>query len=155
MVSLVVKVNGSESRHPINGVAVVGRDRTCDVVLDGDKLSSRQNTKIFTDGRRFLVEDLSSRNGTFLNGVRLKEVQALQDGDEIRVGNAVILFEDPTSAPAVPRVRRAPSSAPAISAADEAQRAFLSFFSLILTLLIFGTTAVLSKLLFTLMLKGS
>lgn len=157
MPTLIVKMNGSITRVPVRHVAVVGRDKGCDVVLEGDKLASRQNTKIYTDGRKFLVEDLSSRNGTFLNGVKVVQPQILNHGDEIRVGGAVIRFEDPsaaavaTSAPAArPSFRR--SAVP--SASDEAVKAFFGLFSFLLLALIFGTTLVLSKFLFVLMLKG-
>ncbi len=157
MAMLVVKVNGSVTRHPVKGVAIVGRERGCDIVLDGDKMASRQNTKIFTDGKRFLVEDLGSRNGTFLNGVRLQDPQMLHNGDEIRVGGAIINFEDPedAAAPVAPRfVPRSSRRSLAPSASDEAMKAFFGLFSFILLVLIFGATLVLSKFIFVLLLKG-
>lgn len=160
MPTLIVKMNGNVTRVPVRHVAVVGRDKGCDVVLEGDKLASRQNAKIYTDGRRFLVEDLGSRNGTFLNGVKVVRPQMLHDGDEIRVGGAVIRFEDPAAAAAASGPAATPAPRPSFrraavpSASDEAVRAFFGLFSFLLLALIFGTTLVLSKFLFTLMLKG-
>jgi pSer/pThr/pTyr-binding forkhead associated (FHA) protein len=156
MPTLIVRMNGNVTRVPLRHVAVVGRDKGCDVVLDGDKMASRQNTKIYTDGRRFLVEDLSSRNGTFLNGVKVAQPQMLHDGDELRVGGAVIQFEDPASAApaAAPAPRPSFRRAAVPSASDEAVKAFFGLFSFLLLALIFGTTLVLSKFLFALMLKG-
>ncbi|HLG42028.1 MAG TPA: FHA domain-containing protein [Planctomycetota bacterium] len=156
MATLVVKFNGSVTRHPVKGVAIVGREKGCDIVLDADKMASRQNTKIYTDGKRFLVEDLGSRNGTFLNGVRLLDPQMLHNGDEIRVGAAIINFEDPEAAAAVaPRfVPRSSRRSLAPSASDEAVKAFFGLFSFILLVLIFGATLVLSKFIFVLLLKG-
>jgi len=158
MATLVVKINGSVTRHPVKGVAIVGREKGCDIVLDGDKMASRQNTKIYTDGKRFLVEDLSSRNGTYLNGVRLLDPQMLHSGDEIRVGGAIINFEDPEAAAAAEAparfVPRSSRRALAPSASDEAAKAFFGLFSFILLVLIFGATLVLSKFIFVLLLKG-
>ncbi len=39
-----------------------------------------------------VIEDLSSRNGTYVNGVRLEAPRVLQDGDSIRLGNTVMEF---------------------------------------------------------------
>jgi pSer/pThr/pTyr-binding forkhead associated (FHA) protein len=43
------------------------------------------------DGRA-VIEDLSSKNGTFVRGRRLADPVDLQDGDEIGVGPAVLVF---------------------------------------------------------------
>jgi pSer/pThr/pTyr-binding forkhead associated (FHA) protein len=154
MPTLVGNINGNVLRFRLKGVALIGRDKACDVILAGDKLSSRKNTKVYSDGRRYLVEDLQSRNGTFLNGVRLRDTQMLHDGDELRIGSVTIVFEDENSKTARPRPSKR-SVLGAVSASDEAAKAFLTFFYALLLILIFGTTTVLSKLLFVMLLRGS
>ncbi len=69
---------------------VIGRGKECDIVLN-DKKSSRKNTKIVREGNRYLVRDLDSSNGTYLNGNSVKEAE-LSDGDMLRVGDAEIRF---------------------------------------------------------------
>ena len=42
---------------------------------------------------KFLVEDLQSKNGTFVNGAKVTQQQALNDGDLIAVGDTTIVFK--------------------------------------------------------------
>ena len=70
--------------------AVVGRDPSCAVVLQGEGtgvVSSRHARLVLEDGS-WWVEDLGSRNGTFLNARRLTTAarQKLNPGDEISFG---------------------------------------------------------------------
>ena len=78
---------------PVNeGKLVLGRDATCDVSLLDTAISRRHSTVTrFADGR-VTLEDLDSRNGSFLNGVPVHDA-ALTPGDEIRLGGSVFLFE--------------------------------------------------------------
>lgn len=148
MAFLVNSSTNPPIRHEIRGVAIIGRDRNCDIQID-DKRSSRRNAKVYTDGRRYLLEDLGSRNGTLLNGMKVRGVQPLRPGDQIRIGNTLLVFEDPEARRAAakrgPRLRTRP---------DDTEEVFLSIFTAFLALLIFGTTTVLSKLLFVFILRG-
>ncbi|HEY1783996.1 MAG TPA: FHA domain-containing protein, partial [Pirellulales bacterium] len=47
--------------------AVLGRHPECDIVLDAAAVS-RQHAQIVQEGHDFYIEDLHSRNGTFVNG---------------------------------------------------------------------------------------
>lgn len=67
---------------------ILGRDETCDVPL-AERQISRQHIRIFRDGTRYFVEDLQSKNGTWVNGQRLEGIRELSDGDEIHLGLAV------------------------------------------------------------------
>ena len=73
-----------------DGLYTVGRGKGCDIVLL-DKKSSRKNSEIRKDGVRYLIRDLDSANGTFVNGKPVKE-QELYHDDLIRVGEAQIRF---------------------------------------------------------------
>jgi pSer/pThr/pTyr-binding forkhead associated (FHA) protein len=68
----------------------LGRAATCDIVLP-DVAMSRHHARVVLADERFYIYDLSSTNGTFINGVRIQSKQ-LQDRDEIRVGNTTLLF---------------------------------------------------------------
>ncbi|MFZ9596143.1 MAG: FHA domain-containing protein, partial [Bdellovibrionia bacterium] len=51
---------------------IIGRGKDCDIVLN-DKKASRKNTVVRRAGVNFVIEDLDSSNGTYVNGVRISE----------------------------------------------------------------------------------
>ena len=63
----------------------LGRDATCDIVLD-DPLSSRRHASIVITQVGVVLEDLSSTNGVYLNGVRIEHRAPLHAGEHIIVG---------------------------------------------------------------------
>jgi sigma-B regulation protein RsbU (phosphoserine phosphatase) len=74
-------------------VTTIGRSSVNDLPIS-DKMLSRQHARIVRDSDGSLtVEDLGSRNGTFLNGDRLTTVQALKPGDRITVGGVTLKVE--------------------------------------------------------------
>lgn len=70
---------------------VVGRSRSCDVVLPSAKVS-RQHANIVVDGGVYFMEDLGSANGTWCDGERITRRQ-IQDGDEYQLSDQKIRFE--------------------------------------------------------------
>jgi type II secretory pathway predicted ATPase ExeA len=68
----------------------LGRQDTCDLRIR-DRAVSRQHCTIALDGDRFVVRDLDSRHGTFVNGLPVRE-RDLQPGDRIQVGGSLFLF---------------------------------------------------------------
>src|SRR5689334_10862833 len=73
-----------------SGDAVIGRGRKSDVALY-DEGVSRAHAKILAQGEEVWVEDLDSRNGTFVNGEKVAGRVRLADGDKIQVGRTTIL----------------------------------------------------------------
>jgi pSer/pThr/pTyr-binding forkhead associated (FHA) protein len=65
---------------------IIGRHLDCDIVL-ADRLVSRRHAQVRWDHEQesYIVEDLQSKNGTFLNGQELSEAHGLVDGDEIQI----------------------------------------------------------------------
>lgn len=63
---------------------VIGRDPDCDVVLPS-RLVSRQHAVVARDEAGYVLEDLESKNGTYLNGRVVAGTVRLQDGDEIQI----------------------------------------------------------------------
>jgi len=63
---------------------IIGREETCDVVIP-DRQVSRQHARIRLETDHYLLEDLGSKNGTFVNGQELLSPYPLQDGDEIQI----------------------------------------------------------------------
>ena len=59
---------------------VVGREPSCDIHIDNLGIS-RNHCAFVTKGEAFLVQDLNSSNGTYVNGQKITE-RFLNDGDE-------------------------------------------------------------------------
>jgi hypothetical protein len=79
--------------HPIAKPEVsIGRNRDSDIVLGDAMVSGRHATIIERDGR-FMIVDAPSRNGTYLNGVKISN-EKLQDGDELRLGDTILTFRE-------------------------------------------------------------
>lgn len=87
MAEVVVELGGKEVlRIPLKGPTMtIGRDPQCDVHLDNRALS-RRHAQIEKRGAAIWVRDLQSQNGTFVNGARINDPQALNGGDRIEVG---------------------------------------------------------------------
>lgn len=84
---------------------VIGREVGCDVVLP-ERQISRQHVKIKRADDSYVVEDLESTNGTWVNGEPLKGERPLHDGDVIDLAQAVKLHfvESEATAPINPGV---------------------------------------------------
>jgi pSer/pThr/pTyr-binding forkhead associated (FHA) protein len=88
----------------------VGREEGLDVDLTGDGEVSRLHAEIVAVGGAWVVvDDGLSRNGTFVNGERVRGRRRLADRDLILVGGTGILFRDP-AARALPEATAAASS---------------------------------------------
>ncbi len=76
-----------------------------------DRTISRRHAELTPDEGRWLIRDLNSSNGTFVNGVRVTESRMLRPGDQIRAGGTLITFgEDPKLARAGKTQRLRPVS---------------------------------------------
>lgn len=79
----------------------VGRDVTNDLVISDEKVS-RRHARLYSEGDQFVVEDLGSTNGTFINGARLSGPHLLRVGEQITFGETSIVSyerigEDPNA----------------------------------------------------------
>jgi len=69
---------------------IIGRSEDCDVVL-AERQVSRHHAQIRRLDNQYVLEDLGSRNGTYVNGRQVIEPHILQDGDEIQIALCVRL----------------------------------------------------------------
>lgn len=74
-------------RWIINTTLLVGRDRNCDIIIPLRQVS-RQHTQIAPSPDGAILQDLGSKNGTYLNGNLVDEPTHLTDGDEIQISLA-------------------------------------------------------------------
>jgi predicted component of type VI protein secretion system len=76
----------------------IGRNPATDLCIDWDGEVSGLHAQIEHAGGEFaLVDDGLSRNGSYLNGERVRGRRRLQDGDMLRFGKTVVQFRRPTS----------------------------------------------------------
>ncbi len=78
----------------IDGPVIIGRQAGATLKISNASVS-RRHAMIEKDGERFMIADLGSRNGTFVNDVPIKK-RELQHGDRVRIGESqfFFLFED-------------------------------------------------------------
>ena len=107
-------------------VTMIGRDVTNEVVV-GDAEVSRQHARLTRTPGGYVLEDLGSTNGTFVNGERLMAPRVLNPGDLVAFGETVSLMFDalapeaaatvatPAGSPATLEPARAAQAAPAAS----------------------------------------
>src|SRR5882672_11345242 len=89
----LIAINGSlkGSTFPLNGDQVsIGRESASSVSLNHNSVS-RRHCLIRRNGDKFVIRDLDSFNGTFVNGVPVKE-QTLEHADQIKIGSIALLF---------------------------------------------------------------
>jgi serine/threonine protein kinase len=95
---LICKPNSPLINQPLTHPKLyLGRSLENDIVLDTDA-ASRIHARIVLEGtalgmdNRYLVEDLNSNNGTYVNGLSIRNPYLLQDRDKIQIGDYVIEF---------------------------------------------------------------
>jgi len=95
---------GGELRPLHAGENIIGRDPEAAIVIDSPDVS-RQHARLLVSDNAVTLEDLGSKNGTFVGGERLTAETAVRDGDEITVGRTLLRIErlrDPASTATTP-----------------------------------------------------
>ena len=83
----------SPFRHPLDGNTFsIGRASDCTIPIK-DRYLSRKHAEIVAIGTAWVLKDLGSANGTYLNGSRVERDEFLKGGDRIRLGDTEIVFE--------------------------------------------------------------
>ena len=72
--------------------AIIGREEGIDITLQ-DPEASRRHARISWQLGQFIVEDLGSTNGTFINGVQITTPQPLNPADSIGIGQTALVFQ--------------------------------------------------------------
>ncbi len=80
--------------YPLGEDTLIGRTRKNDICLPSPVISSNHARIFFADGE-FYIEDLGSKNGSFVNGKQIVNHPALiKNGDKIAIGNIKFVFVD-------------------------------------------------------------
>jgi DNA-binding winged helix-turn-helix (wHTH) protein len=91
-----VLVWGTQEMPLGEGESVLGRERTAGVWV-GHASVSREHARLVVSGDEAVIEDLGSKNGTWLGSRRVECRVPLADGDEIRVGEVRLLYRGPAA----------------------------------------------------------
>ncbi len=122
-------LSGTQRYRLTEELYVLGRHPDCDIVLDAGAVS-RQHAKIIRADNKFFVEDLHSRNGTFLNGRPVQGRCKLANGDQLKICDLMFTFqaevetesaiegEQASSAPLLVEESQPPSSSTILSKVD-------------------------------------
>jgi pSer/pThr/pTyr-binding forkhead associated (FHA) protein len=89
---LLVIRSGAQSgnRYVVDGLTTIGRHPDSAICLD-DVTVSRRHAQVALDNGRYVVRDLGSLNGTYVNQMRIDEL-ALEQGDELQIGKYRMVF---------------------------------------------------------------
>ncbi|MBI2704610.1 MAG: FHA domain-containing protein [Actinobacteria bacterium] len=75
--------------YPLGDELTLGRAAGCHVTVD-DTFVSQIHARVFARDGQYLVEDLGSTNGTYLNRKKVSGPMMMQRGDRLQVGNTVL-----------------------------------------------------------------
>ena len=92
---LIVERGGGlerDQRFDLIGGLSIGRSKEADVQID-DRYASSLHARVFSREGRFFVEDMSSTNGTLLNGATLHGEAEAIDGDTVQIGDTIFRLE--------------------------------------------------------------
>ena len=111
----VTPAEGDPFNHEIDGESLfVGRSTHCDITI-ADRFLSRRHARIFNTDEGWRIEDLGSRNGTFVNGRQVEEPAAIQAGDVIALSASLIKVQPvPDARHTLRRAHRCPVLRPAL-----------------------------------------
>ena len=95
MARLILSLRGRELDKFLlgQGKVVIGRGSDCDITIDNAAISRRHATIEYKNGE-YLLFDMGSSNGTFLNGVKIEKPEVISPGDNIGVAKFSLTFQD-------------------------------------------------------------
>src|SRR5829696_5442281 len=85
----IVEGTGAGELVALASPVAIGRSRDADLVL-ADELASRRHALVTPTGPGAVVEDLGSRNGTFVNGQDVHGPTRLEPGDQLQLGVTLV-----------------------------------------------------------------
>jgi pSer/pThr/pTyr-binding forkhead associated (FHA) protein len=97
MLCIIIKLNDSVTKEyeTDQNEIIIGRDPGCDIQIDNIAVS-REHARIVKGPNDYLIEDLNSSNGIFINGRKINK-KFLKTGEEIMIGKyslEIVMEED-------------------------------------------------------------
>lgn len=98
---IISEKGGAERREAFDRTEInVGRVQGNDLMLPKGNVSKRHARLLYRDGR-FIVTDLKSTNGTYVNGRKITQATIVREGDKIYIGDFILRIETGASSQAV------------------------------------------------------
>ena len=98
---LIHSSDGKTKALPLNQSRyTIGRSSASELCYPDDAGLSRQHFALEAQGEQWMVRDLGSKNGTYVNGVRIAEPVTLGPNDRITAGHLMVEFADRMDTPA-------------------------------------------------------
>ena len=94
--TIVITEKGGKPRSEVfdQGELTIGRVQGNDIVLPKGNISKRHSRIVLRDGK-FIIVDLKSTNGTYVNGKRISSPQVLKDADKVYIGDFTLTLDNP------------------------------------------------------------
>ncbi|WP_437683187.1 ATPase, T2SS/T4P/T4SS family [Sorangium sp. So ce131] len=109
---IISEKGGAERRETFDRTEInVGRVQGNDLMLPKGNVSKRHARLLYRDGR-FIVTDLKSTNGTYVNGRKIAQATIVREGDKIYIGDFVLRIETASSGTAPPDSTASPARGP-------------------------------------------
>ena len=96
--TIVITEKGGKPRAELfdQGELTIGRVQGNDIVLPKGNISKRHSRIVLRDGK-FIIVDLKSTNGTYVNGKRISSPQVLKDADKVYIGDFTLTLDNPAA----------------------------------------------------------
>src|SRR5277367_1411680 len=119
---IISEKGGSERKETFDKSEInVGRVQGNDLLLPKGNVSKHHARLLFRDGR-FIVTDLKSTNGTYVNGRKIAQATIVREGDKIYIGDFVLRLDAGSGGDAAPAddesVRTLARNTPPVAAAN-------------------------------------
>src|SRR3954465_12025608 len=109
---IISEKGGAERRETFDRTEInVGRVQGNDLMLPKGNVSKRHARLLYRDGR-FIVTDLKSTNGTYVNGRKIAQATIVREGDKIYIGDFVLRIESGAGAGVISSGQQAVSPMP-------------------------------------------
>jgi pilus assembly protein CpaF len=98
MFTIIIQEKGGESRRMVfnKGEVTIGRVQGNDIVLPKGNVSKRHARIVLKDGK-FIIVDLKSTNGTYVNGRKITSPLVVKDSDKIYIGDFIVGVDEAAS----------------------------------------------------------
>src|SRR5580765_1235156 len=109
MFTIIIQEKGGEQRRMVfnKPEVTIGRVQGNDIVLPKGNVSKRHSRIVLKDGK-FIIVDLKSTNGTYVNGRKITSPLVVKNTDKIYIGDFILAIEEPGAAAAAPEPEAAP-----------------------------------------------
>ena len=91
MARLKIESGGGRREIELSGIVTIGRQNEASIHID-DRKTSRSHARLYHDGKYWVLEDLDSNSGTFLNGKKISSPQKLKSEESFTIGLSHFYF---------------------------------------------------------------